>query len=142
MSAIERHTPVAGLGRLRKYTPPGPVPAIAAKLPPRRNYGLRIANGGFLSFSARGERQLPIFARGGCGSLPALRQCRTTAESNCPGRRKKRRFNILTRPHGPIALGRPSLANQDLVARWNTGVAVIAPNFYTFYAPGPKGYTD
>jgi N-ethylmaleimide reductase len=39
-------------------------------------------------------------------------------------------------------LGRPSLANPDLVARWNTGVAVIAPNFYTFYAPGPKGYTD
>lgn len=41
-----------------------------------------------------------------------------------------------------IAVGRPFLANPDLVTRWKTGAAVNAPDFNTFYTPGPKGYTD
>ena len=41
-----------------------------------------------------------------------------------------------------IAVGRPFLANPDLVARWKAGAAVNAPDFATFYTPGPKGYTD
>lgn len=41
-----------------------------------------------------------------------------------------------------IAVGRPFLANPDLVARWKTGTAVNAPDMSTFYTPGPKGYTD
>lgn len=41
-----------------------------------------------------------------------------------------------------IALGRPFLANPDLVTRWKTGAAENAPDFATFYVPGPKGYTD
>ena len=41
-----------------------------------------------------------------------------------------------------IAVGRPFLANPDLVARWKTGAAVNAPDFGTFYTPGVKGYTD
>ena len=41
-----------------------------------------------------------------------------------------------------IAVGRPILANPDLVTRWKTGVAVNAPDMATFYTPGPKGYTD
>jgi N-ethylmaleimide reductase len=41
-----------------------------------------------------------------------------------------------------IAAGRPFLANPDLVARWKTGAALNAPDFGTFYTPGPKGYTD
>lgn len=41
-----------------------------------------------------------------------------------------------------IAVGRPFLANPDLVARWKTGAAVNAPDFSTFYTPGPKGYAD
>jgi hypothetical protein len=41
-----------------------------------------------------------------------------------------------------IAVGRPFLANPDLVARWKTGAAVNAPDFNTFYTPGAKGYTD
>jgi N-ethylmaleimide reductase len=41
-----------------------------------------------------------------------------------------------------IAVGRPILANPDLVARWKTGAALNAPDFSTFYTPGPKGYTD
>jgi N-ethylmaleimide reductase len=41
-----------------------------------------------------------------------------------------------------IAVGRPFLANPDLVARWRTGAAVNAPDMTTFYTPGPKGYTD
>jgi N-ethylmaleimide reductase len=41
-----------------------------------------------------------------------------------------------------IAVGRPFLANPDLVTRWRTGAAVNAPDMATFYTPGPKGYTD
>jgi N-ethylmaleimide reductase len=41
-----------------------------------------------------------------------------------------------------IAVGRPFLANPDLVARWRTKAAVNAPDMSTFYTPGPRGYTD
>jgi len=41
-----------------------------------------------------------------------------------------------------IAVGRPFLANPDLVERWKSGAAVNAPDMATFYTPGPKGYTD
>jgi N-ethylmaleimide reductase len=41
-----------------------------------------------------------------------------------------------------IAVGKPFLANPDLVARWKTGAAVNAPDMSTFYTPGAKGYTD
>jgi N-ethylmaleimide reductase len=41
-----------------------------------------------------------------------------------------------------IAVGRPFLANPDLVHRWKTGAAVNAPDPNTFYTPGPQGYTD
>ena len=41
-----------------------------------------------------------------------------------------------------IAVGKPFLANPDLVARWKTGAAVNAPDMNTFYTPGPEGYTD
>ena len=41
-----------------------------------------------------------------------------------------------------IAVGRPFLANPDLVARWSSGATVNAPDMATFYTPGPKGYTD
>jgi N-ethylmaleimide reductase len=41
-----------------------------------------------------------------------------------------------------IAVGRPFLANPDLVARWKTGVTVNEPDMDSFYTPGPKGYTD
>ena len=41
-----------------------------------------------------------------------------------------------------IAVGRPFLANPDLVTRWQTGAALNAPDMSTFYTPGPKGYID
>jgi N-ethylmaleimide reductase len=41
-----------------------------------------------------------------------------------------------------IAVGRPFLANPDLIDRWRTGADVNAPDMNTFYTPGPKGYTD
>lgn len=41
-----------------------------------------------------------------------------------------------------IAVGRPFLANPDLIARWKSGAAVNAPDMSTFYTPGAKGYTD
>ena len=41
-----------------------------------------------------------------------------------------------------VAFGRPFLANPDLVARLQRGQAMNAPDFATFYTPGPKGYTD
>ena len=41
-----------------------------------------------------------------------------------------------------IAVGKPFLANPDLVARWQNGAPENAPDPNTFYTPGPKGYTD
>ena len=41
-----------------------------------------------------------------------------------------------------IAFGRPFLANPDLVARMQINLPLNAPDFATFYTPGPKGYTD
>jgi N-ethylmaleimide reductase len=41
-----------------------------------------------------------------------------------------------------VAFGRPFLANPDLVTRLERGLALNAPDFATFYTPGPKGYTD
>ena len=41
-----------------------------------------------------------------------------------------------------VAVGRPILANPDLVTRWNNGAALNAPDMDTFYTPGAKGYTD
>jgi N-ethylmaleimide reductase len=41
-----------------------------------------------------------------------------------------------------IAVGKPFLANPDLVQRWKAKAAVNAPDMATFYTPGPKGYID
>lgn len=41
-----------------------------------------------------------------------------------------------------IAVGRPFLANPDLVKRWKTGAAENSPDEATFYTAGAKGYTD
>ena len=41
-----------------------------------------------------------------------------------------------------IAVGRPLLANPDLIERWKRGAVLNAPDSSTFYTPGPKGYTD
>lgn len=41
-----------------------------------------------------------------------------------------------------IAVGRPILANPDLVERWKTGAALNDVDMSTFYTPGAKGYTD
>lgn len=41
-----------------------------------------------------------------------------------------------------IAVGRPILANPDLVTRWKTGAPLNTPDAATFYTPGPKGYVD
>lgn len=41
-----------------------------------------------------------------------------------------------------IAVGRPFIANPDLVARWKTGAAENTPDMDTFYTPGAKGFTD
>jgi len=41
-----------------------------------------------------------------------------------------------------IAVGKPVLANPDLVKRWQNGAALNTPDATTFYTPGEKGYTD
>jgi N-ethylmaleimide reductase len=41
-----------------------------------------------------------------------------------------------------IGVGRPFLANPDLIERWKANAAVNAPDMSTFYTPGPKGYID
>ncbi|MBM3163488.1 MAG: alkene reductase [Chlorobi bacterium] len=41
-----------------------------------------------------------------------------------------------------VAVGRPFLANPDLVERWKSGAPLNVPDMDTFYTPGPRGYTD
>ncbi|MCG8343143.1 MAG: alkene reductase [Chlorobiales bacterium] len=41
-----------------------------------------------------------------------------------------------------IAVGRPFLANPDLVERWKTGAPLNEPDMSTAYSHGPKGYID
>ncbi|WP_411733112.1 alkene reductase [Paeniglutamicibacter sp.] len=41
-----------------------------------------------------------------------------------------------------VVVGRPALANPDLVRRWREGLALNEPDHTTFYTEGPKGYTD
>ncbi len=41
-----------------------------------------------------------------------------------------------------IAFGRPFIANPDLAERLAAGAPLAVPDQATFYAPGPKGYTD
>ena len=41
-----------------------------------------------------------------------------------------------------IAIGRPFIANPDLVERMQNGAELSQPDFSTFYTPGETGYTD
>ena len=41
-----------------------------------------------------------------------------------------------------VGFGRPFLANPTLVGKLQTGAALNAPDFATFYTPGEKGYLD
>lgn len=41
-----------------------------------------------------------------------------------------------------VAVGRPFLANPDLVERWRDGTKLNEPNPATFYGGGAQGYTD
>jgi N-ethylmaleimide reductase len=41
-----------------------------------------------------------------------------------------------------VAVGRPFLANPDLVERWTRGAPLNEPNPDTFYGGGAEGYTD
>lgn len=41
-----------------------------------------------------------------------------------------------------VAYGRPALANPDLVARFQARAPLNAPDFGSFYLPGPAGYLD
>jgi len=56
---------------------------------------------------------------------------------------KQKAETILTEGKGDlVAFGRPYLANPDLVFRMENDLELNAPDFATFYTPGPKGYTD
>lgn len=41
-----------------------------------------------------------------------------------------------------VVVGRPIIANPDLVQRWRDGLEENEPNPATFYTPGARGYTD
>jgi N-ethylmaleimide reductase len=56
--------------------------------------------------------------------------------------RSRAESDLAARKCDLIAVGRPLLANPDLIERWKTGAALNEPDPATFYTPGPKGYTD
>jgi 2,4-dienoyl-CoA reductase-like NADH-dependent reductase (Old Yellow Enzyme family) len=41
-----------------------------------------------------------------------------------------------------VVVGRPAIANPDLVRRWREGLPVNEPDSSTFYTDGAEGYTD
>ena len=41
-----------------------------------------------------------------------------------------------------VVVGRPALANPDLVYRWQENLPLNTPDAATFYGAGPEGYTD
>lgn len=41
-----------------------------------------------------------------------------------------------------VVVGRPAIANPDLVRRWEEDLPENEPNMATFYTSGPEGYTD
>lgn len=41
-----------------------------------------------------------------------------------------------------VVVGRPAIANPDLVRRWREGLPLNEPDQSTFYGEGAKGYTD
>ncbi|MGH9261657.1 MAG: alkene reductase, partial [Acidimicrobiales bacterium] len=41
-----------------------------------------------------------------------------------------------------VVVGRPAIANPDLVRRWREGLPLNEPDAATFYGPDAKGYTD
>lgn len=41
-----------------------------------------------------------------------------------------------------MVVGRPAIANPDLVRRWREGLPVNEPDAATFYTDGAEGYTD
>ncbi len=41
-----------------------------------------------------------------------------------------------------VAFGRPFISNPTLVSKLQTGAELTAPDFSTFYTPGPQGYID
>ncbi|MBL0695703.1 alkene reductase [Comamonas sp. JC664] len=41
-----------------------------------------------------------------------------------------------------VSFGRPFIANPDLVSRMQRGAELAAPQFQSFYTPGPQGYVD
>ncbi|WP_447522586.1 alkene reductase [Salinibacterium sp. NYA9b] len=41
-----------------------------------------------------------------------------------------------------VVVGRPALANPDLVYRWQENLPLNTPDAATFYGSGPEGYTD
>ncbi len=50
--------------------------------------------------------------------------------------------DLAARKASLIAVGKPFLANPDLVERWKSGAGLNVPDVSTFYTPGPTGYTD
>lgn len=41
-----------------------------------------------------------------------------------------------------VAIGRPWIANPDLIDRFQAGAELLQPDHNTFYTPGAEGYTD
>ncbi|NKX52987.1 alkene reductase [Arthrobacter sp. E918] len=41
-----------------------------------------------------------------------------------------------------VVVGRPAIANPDLLRRWHEDLPLNAPDSSTFYTDGPEGYTD
>jgi N-ethylmaleimide reductase len=75
--------------------------------------------------------------------MAALRAAYKGAIIACGGFKLDNAEAIMARGHADlIAIGQPYIANPDLMARLRDGKELAAWDAATFYAGGPKGYTD
>ena len=76
--------------------------------------------------------------------MPALRAAFKGTLIACGGFHNAEKSKaILQRGHADmVAIGKPLIANPDLLERFRRGAALNRWDMKTFYAPGPAGYTD
>ena len=74
-------------------------------------------------------------------AIPA-RMTWATCGSACEGNRTVGTQALAAGEADAVAFGVPFIANPDLPIRFAQGTPLNPPDPDTFYAPGPKGYTD
>lgn len=80
------------------------------------------------------EQALAVIARRALGAVPLLLNGSFDAASS--------ETALSSGAADAVVIGKPYIANPDLLERYRSGAALNEVDFSTLYTPGPKGYTD